>query len=178
MQRPDRGWRPGYANVVATLALFIALATGGAYAASKIGSKDIRRNAVLSKHIKRAQVKTQDIGNGAVTAPKLADGAMLTTHFARVRSDGALAGGTAVSSLRLQTGAYQLVFPESIEECAGVATTSSFPGFDLAVNRIWANVAIAVTNGGGRDPNSVIVDTYGSNGLGDDTAFSLLLACP
>ena len=40
-----------YANVTATLALFIALG-GGAYAISKIGSKDIRNGAIRSADLR------------------------------------------------------------------------------------------------------------------------------
>ena len=50
-----------YANVMSTIAVFGVLAGGGAYAASKIGADDIKRNAVRSKHIKDAQVKRRDI---------------------------------------------------------------------------------------------------------------------
>ncbi len=39
-----------YANVTATLALIVAL-SGGAYAATKIGSNDIARNSVKGKHV-------------------------------------------------------------------------------------------------------------------------------
>jgi hypothetical protein len=51
--------------VVAYLGLFAALATGGAYAADKIGSSDISKNAVKSKHIGKKQVKASDIKPGA-----------------------------------------------------------------------------------------------------------------
>jgi len=61
-----------YANVVATMALIVALGTGGAWAVGQITSKDIARNAVRSKHIKNGQVKTADLRTGAVTAPKIA----------------------------------------------------------------------------------------------------------
>jgi hypothetical protein len=53
--------RAKHGTVVAYLALFAALATGGAYAADKIGSNDIAKNAVKSKHIKKGQVKESDI---------------------------------------------------------------------------------------------------------------------
>lgn len=49
-----------YSNVIASIALFAALG-GGAYAASKITSNDIAKNAVLSEHIKRGQVKAADL---------------------------------------------------------------------------------------------------------------------
>lgn len=46
---------------IGVLALFIALATGGAYAAAQIGSDDIKRNAVRSTHIKNGQVRPADL---------------------------------------------------------------------------------------------------------------------
>jgi len=53
--------RLSYANVMATIAVFGVLAGGGAYAAQKIGPKDIAKNAVRSKHIKKNQVKGKDV---------------------------------------------------------------------------------------------------------------------
>jgi hypothetical protein len=53
--------RGNHGTVVAYLALFAALATGGAYAAGEIGSNDIAKNAVKSKHIKKGQVKESDV---------------------------------------------------------------------------------------------------------------------
>ena len=53
--------RLSYANVMATVAVFGVLAGGGAYAASKIGPKDIAKNAVRSKHIKNGQVRAADL---------------------------------------------------------------------------------------------------------------------
>lgn len=73
-----------YANVMSTIAMFGVLATGGAYAASQIGAKDIAKNAVRAKHIKKNQVRakhvkknsvlTRHIRDGAVSEAKLADG--------------------------------------------------------------------------------------------------------
>ena len=56
---------PSHTTVAAYAALFIALATGGAYAASKIGSGDIKDNAIKSSHIKAKQVKAADVAQGA-----------------------------------------------------------------------------------------------------------------
>ncbi len=65
-------FRLSYANVMSTVACFVALG-GGAYAASKIGSQDIKRNAVLSKHIKGNQVKGGDVKESTLRgAPPLA----------------------------------------------------------------------------------------------------------
>ena len=71
-----------YANVIATLSLFIALSLGTAYAADKIGSKDIAKNAIKSKHIKAGNVKNPDLALGAVNSEKVADGSLLSSDFA------------------------------------------------------------------------------------------------
>ena len=66
-----------YANVVATMALFIALG-GSSYAAVQLSA-----GSVQSRHIKNGQVKTADLANGAVTTAKVADGSLLGADFAR-----------------------------------------------------------------------------------------------
>jgi hypothetical protein len=60
-----------YANVMATIAVFLALA-GVAGAASAL----LPKNSVSSKTIKNGQVKVVDLHNGAVTAKKLATDAV------------------------------------------------------------------------------------------------------
>ncbi|MGH2981637.1 MAG: hypothetical protein ACRDKV_06310 [Solirubrobacterales bacterium] len=62
-----------YANVVATLALVLAVGGGGVYAASKIGGKQIRKGAVRSKQIRNKQVKRQDLAGGAVNSRKVSN---------------------------------------------------------------------------------------------------------
>jgi hypothetical protein len=61
-------------NVVAYLALFVALGGTGAWAADKITSRDIAKGAVRSQHLKASAVRTKHIADGAVTARKLAQG--------------------------------------------------------------------------------------------------------
>jgi hypothetical protein len=68
--------RPTHGTVVAYAALFVALATGSAWAAATIGPKDIKDNAIHSRHIKNNAVKTKKIANDAVKTGKLADGAV------------------------------------------------------------------------------------------------------
>jgi hypothetical protein len=65
-----------YANVVATLALFVALG-GASYAAL-----NLPRNSVRSRHIARGAVKRSDIASGAVDSSKVADGKLLASDFA------------------------------------------------------------------------------------------------
>jgi hypothetical protein len=55
--------RIGSAHVLAFIAVVLAL-TGGAYAASKVGSRDIKRNAVRSKHVRDGTVQARDLSRG------------------------------------------------------------------------------------------------------------------
>lgn len=59
-----------YANVVASIALFGVVAGGSAWAHGKIGSNQIKKNAVAAKHIKKSAVKAPEIANGAVRPQK------------------------------------------------------------------------------------------------------------
>jgi hypothetical protein len=56
--------RPRHGTVVAYLALFVAL-SGSAYAAAKIGSKQINDNSILSKDIKNKTIALGDISTKA-----------------------------------------------------------------------------------------------------------------
>ena len=60
--------RVSYANVMSTIAVFVAVGTGGAYAANTIGSTDIIDG----------QVKSVDIGNGEVNSADVKDESLTT----------------------------------------------------------------------------------------------------
>lgn len=64
------GKRPSPSLVISVLALFVALG-GSAYAATKIGTKNIKNNAITSAKIKKNAVTTAKIKNGAVTGAKI-----------------------------------------------------------------------------------------------------------
>src|SRR5256885_865971 len=65
--------RLSYANVVSTIALVFALGGGAVYAAGKIGSSQIAKNAIHSRQIKNRQVKRQDIAGGAINSGKVSN---------------------------------------------------------------------------------------------------------
>ncbi len=67
--------RPSPAMIVAIVALIVAMG-GSAYAAHKIGSHQLRKNAVTTKKIKDDAVTGSKIANGAITGGKLASGAV------------------------------------------------------------------------------------------------------
>lgn len=108
-----------YPNVVATLALFIALG-GGAYAATKA-----QKNSVNSKAIRNGQVKSVDVANqgltgvdvkdgslgsaelggGVVTGPKIAAGVIESSHLLDNAITSAKIGSGAVGGSQLLDGA-------------------------------------------------------------------------
>lgn len=75
-----------YANVMSSIAVFLVLGGGAAYAAKKIGSHELRggavttakikRNAVTRSKIKADAISTAKIAKGAVTGGRLANGSV------------------------------------------------------------------------------------------------------
>jgi hypothetical protein len=83
-----------YANVVATLALFIAVGTGGAYAANTIGSSDIIDESLLSQDIKNGEVKNADLAADSITSTRLANGSIQNSDL----------GPDAVTTSKIKAG--------------------------------------------------------------------------
>jgi len=65
--------RLNYSTVMSTLALFVALGTGGAYAANTVGSADIIDNAILGADIKNAQVGVLDVATNTINSARVID---------------------------------------------------------------------------------------------------------
>ncbi len=100
-----------YANVVSTLCLFLALGGGAAFAASKVRSKDIARNAVKSVNLAPGAVKAPDVFKRAITSGKLALGAVRSNQIA----DGAVGskqiGASAIGPSNLQFPVFYAASP-------------------------------------------------------------------
>ncbi len=73
--------RVSSAHLIALLALFVALGSG-AYAANKVGTKQIKNKAVSTQKLKGAAVTTGKIADGAVTESKLHNNAVTTGKIA------------------------------------------------------------------------------------------------
>jgi hypothetical protein len=81
-----------YANVMSSVAVFLVLGGGAAYAAKKIGNHQIkgnsitaaklRKNAVTTAKIKPNAITTKKVAKGAVTSGKLAAGSVDVTKLA------------------------------------------------------------------------------------------------
>ncbi len=141
-----------YANVVSTLALFVALSGAGAYAASQLPPKSVgepalrpgavtaeklRKNAVIAPKIKALAVKQGKIANGAVSGAKLADGAVGGEKLAE----------GAVTTSKLANGA---VTGEKVDE-SSLSKVPSAAKADFATDAESANpVAFARVEASGK----------------------------
>lgn len=105
-----------YANVVATLALFLAIGGGTVYAASKL-----KKNSVKSVNIARGAVKSSDLGAGSVNGAKIKnetvtgadvkDQSLTSEDFAAGLFDTDLTGGPSASVPRAVNGATTTPIP-------------------------------------------------------------------
>jgi hypothetical protein len=71
-----------FANVCSSIALFVALGTGGAYAANTIGSDDIIDESIQSVDIKNGEVKGPDLLASSVNSNKIANGTVANVDLA------------------------------------------------------------------------------------------------
>jgi hypothetical protein len=105
--------RVTYANVMSSIAVFLVLGGGAAFAAglakNSVGSKQLKKNAVTETKIKDGVVTSGKIANGAIVTAKLADGSVVTGKIvnAGVTSD-KLADGSVVT-IKLADGAVTTV---------------------------------------------------------------------
>jgi hypothetical protein len=76
-----RAKRPSPALVISILALFVALG-GSAYAATKLGTKNIKNNAITAAKIKKEAVTSAKIKAGAVTGSKIVTSSLGTVPSA------------------------------------------------------------------------------------------------
>jgi hypothetical protein len=65
-----------YANVVSTLALFLVLGGGAAFAAKKLTTSDIRKGAIKTKLIAGSAVTKAKVAKNAVTGAKVKNGSL------------------------------------------------------------------------------------------------------
>lgn len=99
-----------YSNLVASLALFIAVGTGGAFAASKlapksVGEKELRPGAVTADKIRKNAVTAPKIKALAVKEGKLAAGAVVASKLGGAAVTNEKLGGAAVTNDKLADGA-------------------------------------------------------------------------
>jgi hypothetical protein len=169
-----------YANVTATLALFIALG-GGAYAAfslprNSVGSAQLRKGAVRSREIRDRSIRLHDVspatqkaltGKRGPAGPPGPVGTSAARLFAVVTAAGAFARGTATSGGRTGVGTYTVGFAQDVSGCGYAATLGSSDATTVSPGRVTVNQA------GGQ----VGVQTFDPAGNPADLPFHLVVAC-
>jgi hypothetical protein len=90
-----------YANVMATIAVFGVIAGGSAWAASKIGTNQIKNGAVTAKKLHSKAVTTKKIKNNAVNGDKVADGSIGTADLGDNTVSNAKIQGDAVDKAKI-----------------------------------------------------------------------------
>ncbi|MET0603453.1 MAG: hypothetical protein ABW167_15815 [Baekduia sp.] len=172
--------RLSYANVVATLALFIALG-GTSYAALKlpknsVGSTQIKTGAVHTGEIANRTIRLGDIslsarsslrGQTGPQGPQGPAGPAAVRHFASVSSAGGFTRGDATHGGRVGIGSYAVGFADSVAGCSYSATLGTTDATTVTPGRV------TVSDAGG----SAGVQTYDAAGAAADLPFHLIVAC-
>jgi hypothetical protein len=183
-----------YANVTATIALFIALG-GTSYAVTQlprnsVGPTQIKSSAVRSAEIKNGAVRSRDIADRSVAlrdvsvatrralrgrtgspGPQGPPGPAGTMFAAAVNSGGGLSRGNGIAtSDRNGIGQYEVRFTRDVSNCFAIATLSDVPGGGTPTVE---NGEIATSISG----SNVLVKTRNSSGAATDLPFHLVVSC-
>jgi hypothetical protein len=181
--------RPSPALVISLIALFVALGSG-AYAASKIGTKDIKKQAVTGSKLAKDAVKSNKTKDGGLKGKDLKDetvglqqldSASVGDGF-QPRSDliyASVSGGSlaadnsrgATSATSTGTGQYTVTFDRDVSDCAW------FPSRSAIGTAIPANGDFLGVGGDAANPNNVRVRVRDQNNNFANRSFSLLVVC-
>jgi hypothetical protein len=169
-----------YANVMATIAVFVALG-GTSYALSlprnSVGSAQLRTNAVRSIDVKNRSLQATDLsprarnflrGQQGSPGPVGPPGAAAVRYFAAVSAAGALVRGNATNGGSAGgTGSYVVGFADRVSTCVYSATLGTTDSTTTPTGRV------TVRELDGR----VGVQTYDASGNAADLPFHLVVAC-
>ena len=185
-----------YANVMATIALFIALG-GTSYAVTQlprnsVSAQQIRTGAVRGAEIKNGAVRSSDIGNRSIgvrdlsratreslrgqpgpPGPQGPTGPAGATFAAAVNSGGGVARGNGVQTAGHTiggSGVYEVRFVRDVSSCFAVASLADVPGGGTTTPD---NGEIVTSIAG----SSVFVKTRNSGGAPTDLPFHLIVSC-
>jgi hypothetical protein len=92
-----------YANVVATLALFIAVG-GSSYAAVQLTAKNIAKGAVTAKHVKDRSLTGKDVRDRSLTGKDVRDRSLLARDFREGQLPSGATGPTGATGPAGATG--------------------------------------------------------------------------
>jgi hypothetical protein len=178
-----------YANVTATLALFVALG-GSSYAAvnlprNSVGSAELKTNSVGEAEIKRKAVRSSEINDRSIRLRDISTSARSALHgqtgpvgppgptyFETVDSSGGFIKGNATGSESNGAGVRLIGFSRSLASCVPSATLTSVPGGPNPTPPGGAHIQTE-TSADGR----AVVKTFDENGSPTFYGFNLVVAC-
>jgi hypothetical protein len=184
-----------YANVTASLALFIALG-GTGYAAvtlprNSVGNAQLRNNAVGPTELRPGAVRSSDIRNRTIRVGDLSRktrsalripgpqgptgpaGRDAATYRAMITQFGVIAGGNANGQAhQVGTNSYRVQFPSDVAGCTYTATLAAVQNGPTLEEPPAGR--ITVQSGGGAN---VLVKTYNAAGDPAEAPFHLIVAC-
>jgi hypothetical protein len=185
--------RLSYANITASLALFIALG-GTGYAAvtlprNSVGAAQLRTNSVGTSELRKGAVRSSDIRNRTIRVEDLATktrnslrgtqgppgpaGTDAATFRAIMSLTGIPFGGNARTAEHDRTtNLYRVEFPSDISACTYTATLAAVQA-GTTLEQPPAG-RITVQSGGG---NNVLVHTFDAAGNAAEEPFHLIVAC-
>jgi hypothetical protein len=185
--RPIRQ-RLSYANVTASVALFIALG-GTSYALSlphnsvgarelrpgSVGRSEIRSRAVRSAEVKDRAIRLRDISVGARQAlhgQAGPTGPPGPTFFATLNSAGGQVRGNAIGYAPVGVNGTEVTFSQSMANCVPTATLTSTPGGPNPNPPPTAHVTAQLAAQG-----HVLVQTWSAGGGAVLYPVNLVVAC-
>jgi hypothetical protein len=144
-----------YANIVSTLALFLAVGGGAAYAAGRIHSGDIAPNAVKSSDLAPGAVRTASIFKRAIVSGKLALGAVRGNQIAAGSVGSDQIAPAAIGSGQIAVGAVG-----SDQIARGAVGSGQIGSGAVAPSNLQFPVYFAASPNGASAPVTVGPDPY------------------
>ena len=151
-----------YANLMATVAVFIALG-GAAYAANTVGSEDVIDNSLRSVDIKNNQVRTADVRDESVIGADVDDGSLDGDEIANESLTAADLGFGSVGAGELGGGAIpdQVAPPIVVSTAVNTTTTKELQvPCQFAQDRVTGGGFVIAGPGGSNVPNVAIQRSY------------------
>ncbi len=146
-----------YANVVATLALFLAIG-GGAYAATQlkrnsVGTHQLKRNAVTGPKIKNSTITEAKLKDGSVSGVKIAPGSLTGADFnlnslGTVPSAASATSAASASSASVVNGQTPNKVFQTLLPGESNVTIARIAGFTITASCESSNIAVTLSSPG------------------------------
>jgi hypothetical protein len=183
--------RLSYANVMATLAAFIALG-GTSYALTlprnsvgsgqlkprSVGNSELKGSAVTSRKVKNRSIRLSDLSRSSRAAlrgqpgPPGPPGPSGVSLFAAVNAAGGLMRGNGQSSFSHGSNGRLIGFLAPVHNCVATATLAGVPGASPSSPPPTGHVTVSHTADG-----RVLVQTWSASGAPTFLPFHLVVAC-